>query len=65
MSSEVNVTGIGIVSPAGLTAETTWRALLAGRRCIAPVAELSAQLDQSRIKTHYDKFLQVIVKYIF
>lgn len=40
MSSKrrVVVTGLGIISPVGLTVEDTWRAILAGRSGVAPIS---------------------------
>lgn len=34
--ADIFITGMGIVSPAGCDANTTWSALLAGKRCIGP-----------------------------
>jgi 3-oxoacyl-(acyl-carrier-protein) synthase len=44
MSAEVYVTGVGIISPAGLTAPASWQALLRGDRCTAICPELSAAM---------------------
>ena len=40
MPPEVLITGIGIVSPAGVGTPATWQALLAGRRCVDRAANL-------------------------
>ncbi len=37
MSADVFITGLGVISPAGIGAEETWSALLAGRRAVGPV----------------------------
>jgi len=45
----VVVTGIGLVSPAGLGTEETWRSILAGRSGIAPIT----LFDASRYSTRF------------
>lgn len=45
----VVVTGIGLVTPLGLTAEETWEALTAGRCGIGPITLFDAQGFDSRI----------------
>lgn len=40
MASEILITGLGVVSPAGLTAPAAWEGLLAGERYVAPAPNL-------------------------
>ena len=49
MRRRVVITGIGVVSPLGLDAPTTWKALLAGRSGIAPITKFDASRFASRI----------------
>lgn len=46
MSHEVLIAGVGIVSPAGGTAQKSWRALLDGARCVTDLPELQAGLSE-------------------
>ncbi|MCL4809855.1 MAG: beta-ketoacyl-[acyl-carrier-protein] synthase II, partial [Thermoanaerobaculia bacterium] len=45
----VVVTGIGLVSPVGLTAKENWDALLAGRSGIGPITRFDAKDFACRI----------------
>jgi 3-oxoacyl-[acyl-carrier-protein] synthase II len=47
MSRKVVITGIGLVTPLGLTTPATWEALLAGKSGIAPIT----RFDTSRVET--------------
>jgi len=49
MSRRVVITGIGIVSPVGLDAPTTWAALLNGQGGIGPLTRFDASAMSSRI----------------
>lgn len=40
MSSDALVTGVGMVTPAGRDAQSTWRALLAGGRYVRPLTDI-------------------------
>lgn len=46
MSHEVLIAGVGVVSPAGAMAETSWRALMGGARCVTDLPELQAGLGE-------------------
>ncbi|MDQ7006237.1 MAG: beta-ketoacyl-ACP synthase II [Acidobacteriota bacterium] len=48
-SRRVFVTGLSLVSPLGLDAESSWRALLEGRSGIAPITHFDASAFASRI----------------
>ncbi len=47
MSRKVVVTGIGLITPIGLSTPSTWEALLAGKSGIAPIS----RFDSSRLAT--------------
>ena len=49
MRARVVITGIGMLTPLGLDARTTWRALLAGRSGIGPITKFDASAYSSRI----------------
>jgi 3-oxoacyl-[acyl-carrier-protein] synthase II len=49
MKRRVVVTGIGVVSPLGLDARSTWDALVAGRSGIGPITKFDASAFTSRI----------------
>ena len=49
MSRRVVVTGVGLISPVGIGAEQTWRALLEGRSGIAPITSFDASAFACRI----------------
>ena len=49
MRRRVVITGVGVVSPLGLDAPTTWEALLAGRSGIGPVTQFDASAFTCRI----------------
>jgi len=49
MKRRVVVTGIGIVSPLGLDAPTTWKGLLAGKSGIGPITKFDASGFAARI----------------
>jgi len=54
--ARVVVTGIGAVSPLGLTAETTWEALVAGRSGVGPITHFDASGLAVRIAAEADAF---------
>ncbi len=58
MSGErrVVVTGLGMVSPLGLDAESTWRGLLAGRSGVAPITLFDASQHAARIAAEVKDF---------
>ncbi|HUC44774.1 MAG TPA: beta-ketoacyl-ACP synthase II [Candidatus Sulfotelmatobacter sp.] len=49
MRRRVVVTGIGVVSPLGLTRASTWEALVAGKSGIGPITKFDASAFTSRI----------------
>ena len=49
MSKRVVITGIGLVSPLGLDAPSTWAALVAGQSGIGPITKFDAAAMSSRI----------------
>jgi 3-oxoacyl-[acyl-carrier-protein] synthase II len=49
LSRRVVVTGVGLISPVGIGAEQTWRALLEGRSGIAPITSFDASAFACRI----------------
>ncbi len=49
MRRRVVITGVGIVSPLGLDAPTTWEAMLAGKSGIGPITRFDASAYPSRI----------------
>jgi 3-oxoacyl-[acyl-carrier-protein] synthase II len=53
----VAVTGIGVVSPLGPDAETTWEGLIAGRSGIGPITHFDASDQTSRIAGEADGFV--------
>jgi 3-oxoacyl-[acyl-carrier-protein] synthase II len=52
----VVVTGLGIVSPLGNDAETTWKALLAGRSGVGPITLFDASQHAARIAAEVKGF---------
>src|ERR1043165_6488214 len=55
----VVLTGIGMMTPVGNDAETTWSALLAGKSGAAPITLFDAsQFFDKRELKHLDRFLQ-------
>ncbi len=52
----VVVTGVGIVSPLGLDAETTWKGLLAGQSGVGPITLFDASLHAARIAAEVKGF---------
>lgn len=49
MNRRVVITGIGLISPLGLDAPSTWKALLAGQSGIGPITRFDASSLSSRI----------------
>ncbi len=49
MSRRVVITGIGLVSPVGLDAPSTWKALIAGTSGVGPISKFDAGALSSRI----------------
>ncbi|UCD15631.1 MAG: beta-ketoacyl-[acyl-carrier-protein] synthase family protein [Candidatus Omnitrophota bacterium] len=49
MQNRIAVTGVGVVSPAGLKKETFWANLKAGRSCVDHIKRFDASLYPSRI----------------
>jgi len=47
---KVVITGIGIVSPAGIGKEALWDALVQGRSCIAPIERLNGAYEGAEVK---------------
>jgi 3-oxoacyl-[acyl-carrier-protein] synthase II len=56
MHRRVVITGIGLVSPVGLTAQTTWQALLAGKSGIGPITHFDASQMTARIAGEINDF---------
>jgi 3-oxoacyl-[acyl-carrier-protein] synthase II len=52
----VVVTGVGMVSPLGLDAETTWKGLLAGQSGVGPITLFDASLHAARIAAEVKGF---------
>jgi 3-oxoacyl-[acyl-carrier-protein] synthase II len=49
MKRRVVITGMGVVSPLGLDAPSTWDALLAGTSGVGPITKFDAEGFSSRI----------------
>ena len=56
MTRRVVVTGIGMVSPVGLTRETTWENLVAGRSGIDRISAFDAETLETKIAGEVDGF---------
>jgi 3-oxoacyl-[acyl-carrier-protein] synthase II len=56
MHRRVVITGIGLVSPVGLNAQTTWQALLAGKSGIGPITHFDASQMTARIAGEINDF---------
>ncbi len=56
MERAVAITGIGLVTPLGLDAATTWAALLAGTRGVGPISRFDATAFRSRIAAEVKGF---------
>jgi len=60
MSSDVFVTGVGIVSPAGNSAESTWQTLIAGERCIGPLDHADLAGCRTRFGGQISSFIPAV-----
>jgi 3-oxoacyl-(acyl-carrier-protein) synthase len=56
MERAVAITGIGLVTPLGLDAATTWAALLAGTRGVGPISRFDATAFRTRIAAEVKGF---------
>ena len=56
LKRRVAITGVGVVSPLGGDAESTWQALLAGRSGIGPIEQFDAHAFPTRIAAEVRRF---------
>lgn len=56
MNRRVVVTGLGLITPVGLTADVTWEALLAGRSGVGPITKFDTEGYVARIAGEVDGF---------
>ena len=56
MKNRVVVTGIGMVSPLGLSRQSTWRGLVAGESGVAPIASFDTEGYKTTIAAEVKDF---------
>ena len=56
MGIRIVVTGIGIVSPIGLSADTTWESLLAGKSGVDYISSFDSEPFETRIAAEVKEF---------